>query len=89
MRQTSKTLSTAPSWLEHLSVRLWGTESESERMLKHILALVIGMIVMMWPALTKVQYEKLPAIVTTRALWEQLVVSIAINWVIGPFVRHG
>ncbi|CAD6572525.1 MAG: hypothetical protein TREMPRED_000567 [Tremellales sp. Tagirdzhanova-0007] len=48
--------------------------------------LVIGMIVMMWPALTKVQYEKLPAIVTTRALWEQLVVSIAINWVIGPFV---
>jgi hypothetical protein len=44
------------------------------------------MIVMMWPALTKVQYEKLPTMFTTRALWEQLLVSLVINWVIGPFV---
>jgi ACR3 family arsenite transporter len=44
------------------------------------------MIVMMWPALTKVQYEKLPRLFTTKALWEQLIISLVINWIIGPFV---
>jgi len=49
-------------------------------------AIFVGMIVMMWPALTKVQYEKLPEIVTTRSLWEQIGVSLVLNWIIGPFV---
>lgn len=47
---------------------------------------MVGMIVMMWPALTKVQYEKLPKIVTTRELWEQIAVSLVLNWIVGPFV---
>lgn len=44
------------------------------------------MIIMMWPPLTKVQYEKLPRIFTTKALWTQLLISLLINWIIGPFV---
>ena len=52
------------------------------------IAIAVGMIVMMWPALTKVQYEKLPAMVTTRALWEQIVASLVLNWIVGPLVRN-
>ncbi|ORY26594.1 sodium bile acid symporter family-domain-containing protein [Naematelia encephala] len=48
--------------------------------------LVVGMIVMMWPALTKVQYERLPELLKTRRLWEQIIVSLILNWLIGPFV---
>lgn len=51
-----------------------------------LVALAVGMIVMMWPPLTKVQYEKLPKIFTTRALWTQLIISLVVNWLIGPFV---
>jgi hypothetical protein len=49
-------------------------------------ALVVGMIVMMWPALTKVQYERIPSLLPTRALWEQVLISLVLNWVIAPFV---
>ncbi|GFZ48130.1 Arsenic compounds resistance protein 3 [Saitozyma sp. JCM 24511] len=48
--------------------------------------LVVGMIVMMWPALTKVQYERIPSLLPTRALWEQVLISLVLNWVIAPFV---
>lgn len=41
---------------------------------------------MMWPPLTKVQYEKLPKIFTTKALWSQIIISLLLNWIIGPFV---
>lgn len=44
------------------------------------------MIVMMWPALTKVRYEELPRLTLTRRLWEQLALSLFLNWIIGPFV---
>lgn len=63
-------------------------------------ALVVGLLVMMWPILTKgavstmylarltysVQYEKLPAMFQTVSLWRQIGVSVVLNWVIGPFV---
>jgi ACR3 family arsenite efflux pump ArsB len=56
---------------------------------------------MMWPILTKgqsdnlvivmqadlvVQYEKLPAMFQTVTLWRQIVLSVVLNWIIGPFV---
>jgi ACR3 family arsenite efflux pump ArsB len=41
---------------------------------------------MMWPALAKVQYERIPPRLPTRALWEQIGVALLLNWVIGPFV---
>lgn len=48
--------------------------------------LVIGMIIMMWPILTNVQYEKLPEMTRTRKLWYQLLLSLFINWILGPFI---
>lgn len=73
--------STALNSLERPYVSLGRPKYQADR-----IAIVVGMIVMMWPALTKVQYEKLPKILTTKALWEQLVISLVINWIIGPFV---
>ncbi|WFD37136.1 arsenicals resistance [Malassezia japonica] len=37
--------------------------------------LVVGLIIMMWPILTGVRYERLPGLIRTR-----------INWIIGPFM---
>ncbi|KAH9476521.1 Arsenite resistance protein ArsB [Psilocybe cubensis] len=53
------------------------------------LPIAIGLIVMMWPILTKVQYEKLPAILSTSRLWKHIGISIVLNWIIGPFLMLG
>jgi len=41
---------------------------------------------MMWPVLTKVQYEKLPRIFSTSKMWTHIGLSLFLNWIIGPFV---
>ena len=41
---------------------------------------------MMWPVLTKVQYEKLPGIFLTSRLWTHIGLSLFLNWIVGPFV---
>ena len=41
---------------------------------------------MMWPLLTKVQYEKLPGIFLTSRIWIHIRLSLFLNWIIGPFV---
>lgn len=46
-------------------------------------AIVIGLLVMMWPVLTKVQYERLPEIAREKKLWYQIGISLLLNWVIG------
>ncbi|KAF9555206.1 arsenical-resistance protein ACR3 [Agrocybe pediades] len=51
--------------------------------------IAIGLIVMMWPILAKVQYEKLPAVFSTSRLWKHIGISIAINWIVGPFLMLG
>lgn len=51
--------------------------------------ILIGLLVMMWPILTKVQYERLPAIFSTRSLWVHILLSLVLNWIIGPFVMLG
>ncbi len=51
--------------------------------------LVVGLIVMMWPILTKVQYERLPQMFATKRLWYQLAMSLVLNWVLGPFLMLG
>lgn len=38
---------------------------------------------MMWPVLTKVQYERLPEIAREKKLWYQIGISLILNWVIG------
>lgn len=44
---------------------------------------------MMWPILTKVQYEKLPSVLSTSRLWKHIGISIGLNWIIGPFLMLG
>ncbi|KAG6844410.1 hypothetical protein H0H87_007065 [Tephrocybe sp. NHM501043] len=51
--------------------------------------IAIGLIVMMWPTLTKVQYEKLPHLFKTSRLWVHIGISLLLNWIIGPFVMLG
>lgn len=46
-------------------------------------AIVIGLLVMMWPVLTKVQYERLPEIAREKKLWYQIGISLVLNWIIG------
>ena len=41
---------------------------------------------MMWPVLTKVQYEKLPGIFLTSRIWTHIGLSLFLNWIVGPFV---
>ncbi|KAF5329670.1 hypothetical protein D9619_009444 [Psilocybe cf. subviscida] len=51
--------------------------------------IAIGLIVMMWPILTKVQYEKLPSIFRTSRVWKHIGISLVLNWLVGPFVMLG
>lgn len=44
---------------------------------------------MMWPILTKVQYESLPRLFTTRNLYIHILISLLLNWVVGPFIMLG
>jgi ACR3 family arsenite transporter len=44
---------------------------------------------MMWPVLTKVQYERLPAIFSKRNIWAHIGLSIVLNWIFAPFVMLG
>lgn len=44
---------------------------------------------MMWPILTKVQYECLPQLFTSRRIWLHIGLSIVLNWIVGPLVMLG
>ncbi|KAJ9128217.1 hypothetical protein QFC24_000509 [Naganishia onofrii] len=51
--------------------------------------IVVGLLVMMWPTLTKVEYEEFPRIFRQREIWKQIGISLFLNWIIGPFVMLG
>ncbi|KAJ7755288.1 sodium bile acid symporter family-domain-containing protein [Mycena maculata] len=51
--------------------------------------IAIGLIIMMWPVLTKVQYETLPQVFRTSGIWPHLGISLLFNWVVGPLVMVG
>lgn len=44
---------------------------------------------MMWPILTKVQYETLPKIFQSSRIWIQIGLSMFLNWIVGPFIMLG
>ncbi|KAL2022774.1 hypothetical protein VTK56DRAFT_4590 [Thermocarpiscus australiensis] len=51
--------------------------------------IAIGLLVMMYPILCKVQYEKLHEVFKTREIWIQLGFSIVVNWIVAPLVMLG
>ncbi|KAG1850348.1 sodium bile acid symporter family-domain-containing protein [Suillus subalutaceus] len=51
--------------------------------------IAIGLIVMMWPILTKVKYEALSRILLSRRLWMHMGISMILNWIIGPLIMLG
>ncbi|THH30260.1 hypothetical protein EUX98_g3916 [Antrodiella citrinella] len=48
--------------------------------------IAVGLIVMMWPVLTKVQYESLPRLFTSRRLVYHIGISLFLNWIVAPFI---
>lgn len=52
-------------------------------------AIAVGLIVMMWPVLTKVQYESFPRLLTSRRLVYHLAISLILNWIVAPFIMLG
>ncbi|KAG2189344.1 hypothetical protein INT44_004486 [Umbelopsis vinacea] len=48
--------------------------------------IAVGLLVMMYPVLCKLQYEELPRIFSQRAIWYQLGLSIILNWLVGPIL---
>ena len=49
-------------------------------------AIAVGLIVMMWPVLTKVQYESLPSLFASRRLVYHIIISLVLNWIVAPFI---
>lgn len=41
---------------------------------------------MMWPILTKVQYEALPRLLVTRKTLTHIALSVFLNWIVAPLV---
>ena len=48
------------------------------------IAICVGLLVMMYPVLCKVQYETLPLILKARSLWVHFAFSIVLNWIVAP-----
>lgn len=53
------------------------------------LPIAIGLWIMMWPVLTKVRYELLGRLLSSRATATNLAVSAALNWLLGPALMTG
>lgn len=51
--------------------------------------IAVGLMVMMYPILCKVQYEKLHHILRLRGIWTQLLFSFIINWIVAPLLMVG
>ncbi|KAJ7466440.1 sodium bile acid symporter family-domain-containing protein [Mycena latifolia] len=51
--------------------------------------IVIGLVVMMWPVLTKVQYETMPQVFRDSGIWKHIGISLFFNWIVGPLVMVG
>jgi ACR3 family arsenite transporter len=48
--------------------------------------IAVGLLVMMYPVLCKIQYERLHIILNDGKIWIQFLISLVINWIIGPIV---
>ncbi|KAH7138578.1 sodium bile acid symporter family-domain-containing protein [Dendryphion nanum] len=46
--------------------------------------IAIGLLVMMYPILCKVRFETLHLLLSSRALWTQILISFLLNWIVAP-----
>ena len=46
----------------------------------------IGLLVMMFPILCKIKFEKLHLVLQKREIWIQVAFSILVNWLVAPFL---
>lgn len=51
--------------------------------------IAIGLMIMMWPILTKIRYESLPTLFSSPRIWIQIGISLFLNWIVGPLVMVG
>lgn len=51
--------------------------------------IAVGLMVMMYPILCKVQYEKLHLMLSSRRIWIQLGFSLVVNWIVAPLLMVG
>jgi ACR3 family arsenite transporter len=51
--------------------------------------ILVGLLIMMWPPLTKIEWENLPTLLNSRTTWKHLMISFVLNWIIAPFVMLG
>ncbi|ETN45253.1 arsenical-resistance protein [Cyphellophora europaea CBS 101466] len=51
--------------------------------------IAVGLLLMMYPILCKVQYETLHQVFAHRVIWVQLGFSIIVNWIIAPLLMLG
>ncbi|OCH95118.1 arsenical-resistance protein [Obba rivulosa] len=79
--------------LDHVSVRtstFLPLLSSTENLLNTSpAAIAIGLIVMMWPILTKVRFEALLRTLPTRAALTHLALALLLNWVFAPLLMLG
>ncbi|KAJ8515377.1 hypothetical protein ONZ45_g7187 [Pleurotus djamor] len=50
---------------------------------------MVGLLLMMWPVLTKVKYECLFSVLSTRTIWMHIALSFLLNWIVAPFIMLG
>ncbi|KZV93860.1 arsenical-resistance protein, partial [Exidia glandulosa HHB12029] len=48
--------------------------------------ILVGLLLMIWPALTKVQWEKSLELFVNRSVLLHLAISFVLNWIIAPFI---
>ncbi|KIY53456.1 arsenical-resistance protein, partial [Fistulina hepatica ATCC 64428] len=48
--------------------------------------ILVGLLVMIWPALMKVQWERILDLMRLRSVWAHLGLAFVLNWIISPFV---
>ncbi|KAK7204102.1 arsenical-resistance protein [Myxozyma melibiosi] len=51
--------------------------------------IAIGLLIMMYPIMCKVQFESLHRLLVVKALWAQVAISLVINWIVAPLVMVG
>ncbi|ORY84278.1 sodium bile acid symporter family-domain-containing protein [Protomyces lactucae-debilis] len=48
--------------------------------------IAVGLLVMMYPILCKVQYERLHHILRAKGIWRQIAFSVVVNWLVAPLL---